>query len=82
MFCPRCGNQRTSGRARFCPNCGFRLDGVAELLARDGAPTYPATALPSNEPSPSKRGLQRGAKIFFTGLVLFLPFLAICIEEH
>ena len=55
---------------------------MTELLARDGAPTSPANPTPNNESSPSKRGVQRGAKIFLTGLVLFLPFLAIGIAEN
>lgn len=84
MFCPRCGNQPVSDRVRFCPSCGFRLDGVADLLARDGVPAGPlnipqTNMLQSNEPSERKRGIRRGAKMVFFSLAMFLPILAFCV---
>jgi hypothetical protein len=83
MFCPRCGNQPASDRVRFCPSCGFRLDGVVELIARDGAPSGlpnipQTTALQSGEPSERKKGVRRGAKIVFFSLAMFLPVVAFC----
>ncbi len=85
MYCPRCGNQPTSDRVRFCPSCGFRLDGVADLLARDGVPinilNVPPVIIPqSNEPSERKKGIRRGAKLVFFSLVMFLPVLAFAIS--
>lgn len=79
MFCPRCGNQPVVDRMRFCPSCGFRLDGVVDLLARDGAPGYPQMTSPPEGPSPRKRGIRRGAKILFTSLGLFPLVLAFAI---
>ena len=81
MYCPRCGNQPASERVRFCPSCGFRLDGVSDLLARDGVPTnmlnVPSTIIPqSAEPSERRKGIRRGAKLLFFSVVLFLPVLA------
>ncbi len=78
MYCPRCGNQPASERVRFCPTCGFRLDGVADLLARDGVPggalNAPQTnALRSGEPSERKKGIRRGAKMFFLSLGILAP---------
>jgi hypothetical protein len=83
MYCPRCSNQPASDRMRFCPSCGFRLDGVAELLARDGFPAgalnSPQTnALRSGEHSERKRGIRRGAKMVFFSLTMFLPVVAFC----
>ncbi|HEV2666895.1 MAG TPA: zinc ribbon domain-containing protein [Blastocatellia bacterium] len=83
MFCPRCGNQPASDRVRFCPSCGFRLDGVADLLARDGVPAnllnVPHTSsLQSVEPSERKRGIRRGAKMVFFSLAMFLPVFGFC----
>src|SRR5262245_9907304 len=80
MYCPRCGNQPASDRMRFCPSCGFRLDGVADLLARDGVPANSpnvsqTNALRSGEPSERKRGIRRGAKMVFFSLAMFLPVL-------
>jgi len=68
---------------RFCPSCGFRLDGVADLLARDGVPggalTAPQTnALRSGEPSERKKGIRRGAKMLFFSLAMFLPVVGFC----
>ena len=84
MYCPRCGNQPASDRVRFCPSCGFRLDGVADLLARDGVPTnilnVPPTDIPrSNEPSERTKGVRLGAKMVFFSLAIFLPVLAFCL---
>src|SRR5882672_4516798 len=83
MFCPRCGNQPASDRVRFCPSCGFRLDGVADLIVRDGAPAGPSnisqsTALQSSEPSERKKGIRRGAKMVFFSLAMFLPVFGFC----
>jgi zinc-ribbon domain len=88
MYCPRCGNQPASERVRFCPTCGFRLDGVADLLARDGVPggalNAPQTnALRSGEPSERKQGIRRGAKMVFFSLAMFLPVVGFCaVIEH
>src|SRR5262245_52541436 len=78
MFCPRCGNQPASDRVRFCPSCGFRLDGVADLLTRDGVPTnilnVPPTNIPqSSEPSERRKGIRRGAKMVFISLGMLAP---------
>jgi hypothetical protein len=85
MFCPRCGNQPASDRVRFCPSCGFRMDGVVDLVARDGAPAgYPqisqTNSLQSGEPSERKKGIRRGAKMVFTSMAMFLPVLAFSME--
>jgi hypothetical protein len=66
---------------RFCPSCGFRLDGVDDLLARDGLPTNPVTIWPSPELSERKRGIRRGAKITFTGIVMFMAMFPIAIDK-
>ncbi len=79
MYCPRCGNLPASDRMRFCPSCGLRLDGVVELLARDGVPTNPLPLPQSNEPSHRRKGIRRGAKITFFSLVMFVPVLAFAI---
>jgi hypothetical protein len=73
---------------RFCPSCGFRLDGVADLIVRDGVPAgalnAPQTnALRSGEPSERKKGIRRGAKMVFFSLAMFLPIIGFCaVVEH
>src|SRR5262245_30581422 len=88
MYCPRCGNQPASDRVRFCPSCGFRLDGVADLLARDGVPAGALNAPQTNalrigEPSERNRGIRRGAKMVFLSLGMFAPVggLSIAADE-
>src|SRR5262245_26364591 len=78
MYCPRCGNQPASDRMRFCPSCGFRLDGVADLIARDGFPAGALNALRSGEPSERKKGIRGGAKMVFFSLAMFLPVFGFC----
>src|SRR5215510_5748122 len=79
MYCPRCGNQPASDRMRFCPSCGFRLDEVVDLLARDGVPTNPLPLPQTHEPSHRRKGIRRGAQITFFSVVMFLPVLAFAI---
>jgi len=38
MYCPKCSHQAVSNNVRFCPGCGFRLDGIASPRG----PTLPA----------------------------------------
>jgi hypothetical protein len=78
MFCPRCGQRQTSNEARFCPSCGFRLEGVTELLANGGQrpiwhmpnPSAPAPL------TPRQKGIRQGAMIMLT-VMLAVPLLAI-----
>lgn len=79
MYCPRCGNQPASDRVRFCPSCGFRMDGVADLLMRDGVPTNPLPPPQTNEPSQRRKGIRRGAKMIFFSLALLVPVGALSI---
>lgn len=82
MFCPKCGNQPSSDRVRFCPSCGFRLDGVVEVLARDGAATNPLASPELPACTHKRKGMRRGAKILFASVVLFPIFFAIAISEN
>jgi zinc-ribbon domain len=78
MYCPRCGNHPASDRMRFCPSCGLRLDGVFDLLVRDGYPANSSVIPQVKEPSPRKRGIKQGAKICFFSIAAFLPVLGLC----
>jgi hypothetical protein len=51
-----------------------------DLLLREGVPTNPLPVSPSNEPSPRKRGMRRGAAITFASIVMFVPFFAFALE--
>src|SRR5262245_12737798 len=69
MYCPKCSHQTTSNSVRFCPGCGFRLEGVAELIANDGV-------FAANEEKPRlsmvKRGALLGAALMFISGLLSL----------
>ena len=54
MFCPRCGQERTSQATSFCSRCGFLLTGVSELLLSGGS------ALKEEGESPRSRGIRIG----------------------
>lgn len=81
MFCPKCGEPQASEEVRFCNKCGFQLAVVTELIAHDGvlaardagATTAAATA---GEPSPRRRGVQKGLKLIFLTVIL-LPLIPI-----
>jgi uncharacterized integral membrane protein len=61
MFCPQCGQERTSESTRFCSRCGFLLTGTAKLLESGGAPP-PEPSIRSR--SPRLRGVWQGLFIF------------------
>jgi hypothetical protein len=71
MFCPHCGQPTPNDGLRFCRQCGFRLDGVSQLLANGGTPLlaqpipYPAAD------SPRRKGLKIGLKLTLVSLVMF-----------
>ncbi len=81
MHCPKCGFHAGQEGSRFCRSCGFRLDGVAQLLAHNGAveTSAPQTVITPQSPSPRKKGLKRGGKILFAGAVFFPIFLGLSI---
>lgn len=77
MFCPNCGQRQVSNEARFCPGCGFPLEGVGELLASGGRLHWrPPQHAGAGELSPRQRGIRQGAMLMLTTL-LVVPLLAI-----
>jgi zinc-ribbon domain len=74
MYCPKCGHQAVSTNVRFCPGCGFRLHGVAELVAKDGVIAADEKKPPKPRRSMVKRGALMGAMLMFIGgLFITLP---------
>ena len=78
MFCPNCGQRQVSNEARFCPACGFPLEGVSELLASGGRLHWrpPQQAAGPQALSPRQKGIRQGAMVMLLTL-LAVPFLAI-----
>ena len=77
MFCPNCGQRQVSSEARFCPACGFPLEGVSELLANGGRLHW----RPPQQAGPTvlaqrQKGIRQGAMVMLTTL-LVVPLLAI-----
>jgi hypothetical protein len=66
MFCPRCSQPQTSGRARFCPRCGFQLDEVKALVEREEALSADERAR-AESLLPRQKDLSIGAGLMFAG---------------
>lgn len=79
MHCPKCGFHAGQEGSRFCRSCGFRLDGVAQLLAHNGAIEIitPQMTIPPQSPSPRKKGFKQGGKLLFASVVFFPIFLGL-----
>jgi hypothetical protein len=73
MYCPKCGHHAVSNNVRFCPGCGFRLEGVAELIANNGVFTADEEKLPKPRRSMVKRGALLGAMLMFIGSMVIMP---------
>ena len=74
MFCPYCGQPTPNDGLRFCRQCGFRLDGVTQLLANGGVPyALQPASIPAGD-SPRLKGLKTGAKLMLSSVII-LPFL-------
>jgi hypothetical protein len=72
MHCPQCGQEQISGEMRFCKSCGFRLDGVKELLAADGVSAAREKESRDAGQSPRRRGIRLGVILLFISIV-FMP---------
>ena len=72
MYCPKCSHQTASNNVRFCPGCGFRMDGVAELIANNGVFTADEEKPPKPRRSMVKRGALLGATLMFISAILIL----------
>jgi hypothetical protein len=72
MYCPTCSHQAVSDNVRFCPGCGFRLEGVAELLANNGVFAAGEEKPPKPRRSLVKRGALLGATLMFLPTFLIL----------
>ena len=73
MYCPKCSHQAASDNVRFCPGCGFRLDGVAELLANNGFSPADEETPPKPRRSMVKRGALLGATLMFISVLVIVP---------
>ena len=81
MYCPKCSCHAGADGSRFCRSCGFRLDGVVQLLARNGVPegyVQPAPVPPTKTKSPRKEGIRKGGKVLFTAIAVFPIFFGLC----
>jgi hypothetical protein len=74
MFCPRCGQQQSSGELRYCTRCGFPLEGVMELLNNGGAYVTSQASASQAKASPRYKGVRQGAALMLIGAVI-VPLL-------
>ncbi len=73
MFCPKCGHNAVSGNLRYCPGCGFWLQGVAELVANDRHFPADGETAPKPRRSMVKRGALLGATLMFISVLVIVP---------
>lgn len=78
MFCPQCGQGRSSMETSFCSRCGFPLVGVAELLANRGNLLVLSGAPEISPLTPRKRGLKQSLYLLLSALLIF-PLIAIIV---
>jgi len=81
MYCPKCSHRAVSNNVRFCPGCGFRLEGLAELLANNGVFVADEEAAPKPRRSMLKRGALLGATFMFIGFFLTLVILPPAVKK-
>ncbi|MBK6590860.1 MAG: zinc ribbon domain-containing protein [Acidobacteria bacterium] len=76
MFCPQCGQERSSIETSFCSRCGFLLTGTADLLQTGGL--IPRADAPAGfwAPSPRTRGIKQGLFIFLLSF-LIVPLITV-----
>lgn len=80
MYCPRCGQEQLNRETKFCSRCGFLMTGVEKLIQAGGAlPEYLALREKNQGISARKRGVKKGAQLFFAGVIL-VPLLGILTE--
>ena len=73
MYCPRCGQQQTSGEMRFCPRCGLKLDSARACLAEADDAASGAFAVPY---VPRRGDINAGVLIVFLSVLLTSAFVA------
>jgi hypothetical protein len=70
MYCPRCGEQQSSGNLRFCSKCGLPLGLVSEVVSNDGTLPYLESKLKKKTLFSRKNGVF--LSIFW--FIFFVPF--------
>ena len=68
MFCPKCSQRQPEEALRFCARCGFRLDSVKEMVAREGAREEAPAGAPGR--GLRQKDMSLGAGLVFAGGVV------------
>jgi len=76
MFCPQCGQERTSIETNYCSRCGLLLTGFIDLLQTGGLNPHATTSKAAKVLSPRRRGIRKGLFIFLLTF-LFAPIVGI-----
>ncbi len=77
MHCPRCGHEIDNQELRFCPQCGFQLAGVAQLLKADGDLPTLSEAVAARVRLTRRDGIKLSVLCFFVFTLFLTPILAI-----
>ncbi|MEZ5346754.1 MAG: zinc ribbon domain-containing protein [Pyrinomonadaceae bacterium] len=70
MFCPRCGQQQLNYNTRFCSQCGFLMNGMAEVVVRGGLPAETAEGSAADAESPRRKGIRQGGLLMLSSFIL------------
>lgn len=76
MYCPQCGQQQIADNTRFCSRCGLPFNELSQWLASGGAIALREETTAASR-SPKRKGIRRGAKVLFFGVVLAPIFLGL-----
>ncbi len=76
MFCPQCGQERTSIETNYCSRCGLLLTGFVDLLQTGGLNPLVGSSKTTKALSPRRRGIRQGLFIFLLTF-LFAPLVGI-----
>jgi hypothetical protein len=76
MHCPQCGQQQASDFVKFCPRCGFPLEGVLGLLHSGGQLPVRYQQPGNRRLSPRQKGIRQGAMLMLSTF-LAVPVVAI-----
>ncbi len=72
VYCPRCGQEQISLEVRFCPRCGFLMNGLAEVVLNGGMLQQKTEKLPT----PRLKGVKQGGVWVLLG-VFIVPLLGV-----
>lgn len=82
MYCPRCGQEKTSGDLRFCSRCGLPLGLVTEYVDNGGTLPQMVELNKKKKLLTRKNGIKFSLMWFVAVVMLSVPIIAILDGEE